>query len=153
MKAVGFHTSLPIADAQALIDLELPEPVPRPRDLLVRVQAVSVNPVDVKVRGRATPPPGRRGSSASTRPASSRRSARRSACSSRGDAVFYAGAIDRPGTNAEFHAVDERLVGPKPADAAFAAGRRAAADRAHRLGAAVRPAARALRRDGGRRRS
>ena len=58
MKAVGFYTNLPISDEQSLVDLELPEPEPGPRDLLVDVHAVSVNPVDTKVRRNAAPPDG-----------------------------------------------------------------------------------------------
>ncbi|KQQ44573.1 hypothetical protein ASF58_20545 [Methylobacterium sp. Leaf125] len=114
MKAVGFHTSLPIGDPQALVDLAQPRPVPRPRDLLVRVQAVSVNPVDVKVRGRVTPAPGAPhilGYDAAGLVEAVGPEVR---LFKPGDAVFYAGALDRPGTNAEFHAVDERLVGPAP---------------------------------------
>lgn len=114
MKAVGYRHPLPIHDPAALIDLDLPLPSLRPRDLLVKVQAVSVNPVDIKLRGRVAPPEGTArvlgfdavgiveavGSDAQLfKP---------------GDAVFYAGSIDRPGTNAEFHAVDERIVGRKP---------------------------------------
>ncbi|KQP96725.1 zinc-binding alcohol dehydrogenase family protein [Methylobacterium sp. Leaf117] len=114
MKAVGFHTSLPITEPEALIDLDLPEPDLRPRDLRVRIQAISVNPVDVKVRGRVTAEPGRPhilgydavGIVAATGP--------EVRLFQPGDAVFYAGALDRPGTNAEFHAVDERLVGLAP---------------------------------------
>ena len=58
MKAVGYHTPLPIASEQSLVDLELPVPAPGPRDLLVAVRAVLVNPVDVKVRASAVPEPG-----------------------------------------------------------------------------------------------
>ena len=55
MKAIGYYRNLPITDPQSLIDLELPDPVPGARDLLVEVQAVSVNPVDVKVRSGVAP--------------------------------------------------------------------------------------------------
>ncbi|HET7792393.1 MAG TPA: zinc-binding alcohol dehydrogenase family protein, partial [Rhizobacter sp.] len=58
MKAVAYQQSLPITDANSLIDVTLPEPTPGPRDLKVRVHAVSVNPVDTKVRKRAAPPAG-----------------------------------------------------------------------------------------------
>ena len=55
MRAVGYRQSLPISADESLLDLELPAPEPGPRDLLVRVQAVSVNPVDTKQRMRAAP--------------------------------------------------------------------------------------------------
>ena len=119
MKAIGFRTPLPLSDPQSLVDLELPVPAPGPRDLRVAVRAVSVNPVDVKVRASAVPPAGEArilgfdaagvveavGSEVTLfRP---------------GDEVFYAGAIDRPGTNSELHLVDERIVGRKPATLSF----------------------------------
>lgn len=119
MRAVGFHKPLPIEDEQALLDLDLPEPVPGPRDLLVRVRAVSVNPVDTKVRRRADPPEGQpqvlgydaAGLVEAVGPEVTRFKV--------GDAVFYAGALGRPGTNAELHCVDERIVGRKPAALSF----------------------------------
>ena len=58
MKAVGYRNSLPITDARSLIDVEIADPVPGARDLLVEVRAISVNPVDTKVRMRAAPEPG-----------------------------------------------------------------------------------------------
>ncbi len=58
MRAVGYRKSLPITDAEALIDLDLPQPEPGPHDLLVKVEAISVNPVDTKVRRRAEPEAG-----------------------------------------------------------------------------------------------
>ncbi|MEV6596976.1 zinc-binding alcohol dehydrogenase family protein [Actinoplanes sp. NPDC051346] len=119
MRAVGYRNSLPISDPSSLLDLELPVPEPGDHDLLVRVKAVSVNPVDVKVRA-GNDPQGepkilgydaagvveRVGSAVTLfRP---------------GDEVWYAGSIARPGTNAELHVVDERIVGPKPATLDFA---------------------------------
>lgn len=119
MKAVAYTRSLPIADAESLRDMQLPDPVPASRDLLVRVRAVSVNPVDQKIRHRVDPAgvPKILGWDAAGiveavgpdatlfRP---------------GDAVAYAGALNRPGTNAELHLVDERIVGPKPHTLSFA---------------------------------
>ncbi|MEH3065552.1 MAG: alcohol dehydrogenase catalytic domain-containing protein, partial [Methylobacterium radiotolerans] len=58
MRAVGYRKSLPITDPEALVDFDLPQPEPGPRDLLVKVEAVSVNPVDTKVRRRAEPEEG-----------------------------------------------------------------------------------------------
>lgn len=119
MKAIGYHRPGPIDAADSLVDLELPTPELRPHDLLVRVEAVSVNPVDVKLRTAATPPEGAArilgfdaaGVVEAVGPAVTR--------FRRGDSVFYAGAIDRPGSNAELQAVDERIVGPKPTSLSF----------------------------------
>ena len=114
MKAIGYYHPLPIDDAQALVDLDLPTPELRPRDLLVRIQAISVNPADVKLRANAKPPadtPRILGYDAVGIVEAAGPEAR---LFKPGDAVFYAGTIDRPGTNAELHAVDERIVGPKP---------------------------------------
>ncbi|WP_207459671.1 zinc-binding alcohol dehydrogenase family protein [Azospirillum sp. SYSU D00513] len=120
MKAIGYHAPSPIASAESLVDLDLPVPALRPHDLLVKVEAISVNPVDVKLRAAAAPPNGEArilgfdaaGIVEAVGPAVTR--------FKKGDAVFYAGAIDRPGSNAEFQAVDERIVGPKPASLSFA---------------------------------
>jgi NADPH:quinone reductase-like Zn-dependent oxidoreductase len=55
MRAVAYLKSLPITDEQSLIDIELERPRPSGLDLLVEVRAVSVNPVDVRRRGRDDP--------------------------------------------------------------------------------------------------
>jgi NADPH2:quinone reductase len=115
MRAVGYQESLPIQAQAALVDIERPTPQPLGRDLLVQVHAVSVNPVDTKVRLRAKPEAGEwkilgydaSGTVVATGPDAS--------LFKPGDAVFYAGDITRQGTNAEFHLVDERIVGRKPA--------------------------------------
>ncbi|MCJ2012890.1 zinc-binding alcohol dehydrogenase family protein [Methylobacterium sp. J-076] len=114
MRAVGYRKSLPITDAEALIDLDLPQPEPGPHDLLVKVEAVSVNPVDTKVRRRAEPEAGAAKvlgwDAAGTVVAAGAEVSGFAA----GDAVFYAGDLGRQGTNAEFHCVDARIVGRKP---------------------------------------
>lgn len=119
MKAVAYRQILPITDAQSLIDVELPQPVAEGRDLLVKVEAISVNPVDTKVRQRANP----EGSdkvlgwdAAGTVVAVGADVT----LFKPGDAVYYAGAIDRSGSNAQFQLVDERIVGRKPATLDFA---------------------------------
>ncbi len=114
MRAIGYTTSLPIDDPQSLVDLDLPKPEATGRDLLVEVKAVSVNPVDTKIRQRRADPDGAPqvlGWDAAGTVVAVGDAVTGFAV---GDAVFYAGAIDRPGTNAEYHRVDERIVGHKP---------------------------------------
>ena len=114
MRAIGYTKSLPIDDPQSLVDLDIAKPEATGRDLLVEVKAVSVNPVDTKIRQRRTDPDGKPqvlGWDASGVVVAIGPDVTGFAV---GDAVFYAGAIDRPGTNAEYHLVDERIVGHKP---------------------------------------
>ncbi|WP_316177127.1 zinc-binding alcohol dehydrogenase family protein [Bradyrhizobium sp. SZCCHNRI1009] len=120
MKAVGYQQSLPITEDRALFDFETAKPEPKGRDIRVAVKAVSVNPVDTKVRKRAAPPTGETkilgydaaGVVEAVGPDVS--------LFKPGDEVFYAGSILRQGTNAEFHLVDERIVGRKPKSLSFA---------------------------------
>ena len=123
MKAIGFYRPQSIDATDSLVDLELPAPELRPHDLLVRVQAVSVNPVDVKVRASAQPPEGQARILGYDAVGIVEATGAEATLFKKGDAVFYAGALDRQGTNAELHAVDERIVGRKPEslDAAHAA--------------------------------
>jgi zinc-binding alcohol dehydrogenase family protein len=114
VKAVGYRHSLPIQDASSLMDVEVPRPLPNGRELLVRVLAISVNPVDAKMRLRSAPQNGLHRVLGWDASGIVEDVGREATLFNRGDAVFYAGAIDRQGTNAEFHLVDERLVGPKP---------------------------------------
>jgi zinc-binding alcohol dehydrogenase family protein len=121
MRAVAYQKSLPITDANSLIDIDLPKPQPKGRDLLVEVRAISVNPVDTKLRMRAEPPAGEckvLGWDAAGIVVSAGLDA---ALFKAGDEVWYAGDISRQGTNAEFHLVDERIVGPKPKSLNFTA--------------------------------
>ncbi|MCK8787733.1 zinc-binding alcohol dehydrogenase family protein [Roseomonas sp. NAR14] len=120
MKAVGYHVPLPIDDENSLLDLELPVPELRPRDLLVRVQAISVNPADVKLRASAAPPEGTARILGYDAVGIVEAVGAEATLFRPGDAVFYAGSIDRPGTYAELHAVDERIVGHKPASLGIA---------------------------------
>lgn len=115
MKAIGYRESLPIAEPESLIDVVIDTPVPTGRDLLVRVQAVSVNPVDVKLRTNAAPAEGDLRVLGFDAVGVVEAVGPDATLFAPGDAVFYAGSIDRPGTNSEFHRVDERIVGPKPA--------------------------------------
>ena len=120
MKAIGYQKSLPVEHDEALLDIELPAPQASGRDLLVEVRAISVNPVDAKMRMRSEPPSGEyqvlgwdaAGTVVDAGPQCEQFKT--------GDEVFYAGSIARPGANAELHLVDERIVGPKPASLEFA---------------------------------
>jgi zinc-binding alcohol dehydrogenase family protein len=121
MRAIALTRYLPAEDPQAFVEVELPKPAPRGHDLLVRVKAVSVNPVDVKVRSprpAVEPEPRVLGWDAAGvveevgeavtlfRP---------------GDEVYYAGSIDRPGSDSEYQLVDSRIAGPKPRSLDFEA--------------------------------
>ena len=115
MKAVGYQQPGAIDRADALIDIEIARPVPTGRDLLVEVQAIAVNPVDTKVRRSAAPPEGEYKVLGYDAVGIVRETGPDATLFRPGDAVWYAGAIDRTGSNAEFQLVDERLVGRKPA--------------------------------------
>ena len=119
MKAVGYFKSHPESGVEELVDIEIPIPVPTSRDLLVKIVAAAINPVDVKTKMRMS---------------SDEKEAKILGFDAAGvveavgpevtlfepgDEVFYAGSIVRPGTYAEFHLVDERIVGPKPRSLGF----------------------------------
>ncbi|MBE9030501.1 zinc-binding alcohol dehydrogenase family protein [filamentous cyanobacterium LEGE 11480] len=118
MKAIGYRDAGPIAAPHALIEFETETPEPGPMDLLVEVRGISVNPVDVKVRATASPEGGARilgFDAAGVVKAVGAETTRFKP----GDAVFYAGDLTRPGTNAALHVVDERIVGRKPTALGF----------------------------------
>ena len=115
MKAIGYHQSLPIDDPASLRDLTLPDPVAGPRDLLVRVAAVSVNPVDTKVRRNAAPEAGQARVLGWDAVGIVEAVGDRVTGFRVGDRVYYAGSIVRPGANSELHAVDERIAARAPA--------------------------------------
>ena len=121
MKAIGLYQYLPIENEQSLVDVEMDRPQPTGKDLLVNVRAISVNPVDTKVRApksdtETTPRilgwdaagevtaigPGVEGYAV-------------------GDQVFYAGDITRSGSNSEYQLVDERIAGRMPTRLDYAA--------------------------------
>lgn len=120
MKAVGYKHPLPIDNPDSLLDLELPEPQPSGRDLLVEIKAVSVNPVDTKVRVRAKPENGGYKILGYDAAGVVRDAGPEAKLFKPGDEVWYAGSIIRQGTNAQLHLVDERIVGPKPKTLDFA---------------------------------
>ena len=121
MRAIGLYKSHPLTEAEALLDLEIPAPELRPHDLLVRVKAVSVNPVDTKVRRFRHPQKADiprvlgydgAGIVEAVGEAVSLFKA--------GDQVYFAGDITRAGSNAELVAVDERICGRMPRSLSFA---------------------------------
>lgn len=113
MKAVGYKKNGPVDASPGLEDIEIDEPVPGPLDLLVDVKAISVNPVDTKIRNNVAPESGYKiiGWDVSGVVQAVGSDVTRYQV---GDEVFYAGALDRPGCNSELHVVDERIVGRKP---------------------------------------
>lgn len=117
-RAIGYRDNLPASDPRSLIEETIGVPALGPRDLLVEVRAVSVNPVDVKLRA-AAPTGGLRvlgfDAAGVVRAAGSEVT-----LFSPGDEVFYAGSVGRPGSNQLLHAVDERIVGHKPRALSFA---------------------------------
>lgn len=121
MKAVGISIPGPVDSPEALVDLELAEPVPGPHDLLVRVKAVSVNPVDTKVRQFSSHAAGTHRIPGYDAAGVVEATGAAVTLFRPGDAVYYAGDITRPGTNAELHLVDERIAAAKPATLDWAA--------------------------------
>ena len=118
MKAIGYQKAGPIDQDEGLTDITLPMPELRPHDVMVQVKGISLNPVDCKIRSNISPESGYKvigydacgtiaevGSDVTN--------------FSIGDDVFYAGDLTRPGTNSEFHAVDSRIIGKKPASLDF----------------------------------
>lgn len=120
MKAIGLYNYLPIEDEQSLIDVQIDQPKPSGKDLLVAVQAISVNPVDTKIRApkaQTETTPRILGWDAAGEVIAIGSEVEQYAV---GDLVYYAGDITRPGTNSKFQLVDERIVGKKPTSLSFA---------------------------------
>lgn len=114
MKAAGLHQYLPISHPESIVEEEVNRPEPGERDILVKIKAVSVNPVDTKVRA---PKDGEEkelkvlGWDAS---GVVEKTGSGVTMFQPGDSVYYAGSISRPGTNSEYHLVDERIAAAKP---------------------------------------
>lgn len=120
MKAVALTHYLPVENPKAFLDVELPKPTASGRDLLVSVKAVSINPVDTKIRSPKDgieDPPRVLGWDASGIVESVGPDA---TLFKPGDEVYYAGDVTRSGSNAEFQLIDERIVGTKPKSLNFA---------------------------------
>jgi zinc-binding alcohol dehydrogenase family protein len=119
MKAIGFYQYLPVENPESLVEVEIPDPAPGARDLRVRVKAISVNPVDVKVRSRQNnieKDPKIIGWDVAGVVESIGSEV---SLFKVGDEVYYAGDITRPGCNSQYHLVDERIVGRKPTSLSF----------------------------------
>lgn len=114
MKAIGYKEAGALDRPDSLVDIVLDKPVPTGRDLLVKVEAVSANPVDTKIRKGMSPPEG------SWKVLGWDAAGTVEAVGDGvndfkvGDHVFYAGSLIRQGANVEYHLVDERIVGRKP---------------------------------------
>ncbi|MGO4485557.1 zinc-binding alcohol dehydrogenase family protein [Rhizobium pisi] len=121
MRAVAYKTPQPISAETSLIDVELPMPEAKGHDLLVEIRAISVNPVDVKVRAHSAPPAEELKVLGWDAAGIVKAIGAEVTLFKPGDEVFYSGVISRPGSNAEFHLVDERIVGTKPKSLDFAA--------------------------------
>lgn len=120
MKAIAYYNALPITDSAALQDIELPEPVAGPHDLLVEVKAISVNPVDTKIRKNVSPEGGQPKVLGWDVAGVVKAVGSEVSLFQPGDKVFYAGSLTRPGANSELHVVDERIVGHMPKSLSFA---------------------------------
>ncbi|TWC40086.1 zinc-binding alcohol dehydrogenase family protein [Pseudomonas sp. SJZ079] len=120
MKAIAYLQSLPAEHPESLQDLQLPEPSPGPRDLLVKVNAISVNPVDTKIRRNVAPEDRQPKVLGWDAAGVVRAVGSEVSLFQPGDQVFYAGAINRAGANSELHVVDERIVGRMPSSLSYA---------------------------------
>ncbi len=114
MKAIGYQNSLDITHPDSLIDLEQAKPSPSGRDILVKIEAVSVNPVDTKIRQNVSPQGQEHKILGWDAVGEVVEVGDAAQYYKKGDKVYYAGDLTRPGTNMEYHLVDERIVGRKP---------------------------------------
>ncbi|WP_045823239.1 zinc-binding alcohol dehydrogenase family protein [Williamsia herbipolensis] len=117
-RAVAARAPGPVDASDSFVEVEVPLDPMGEHDLLVEVAAVSVNPVDHKVRSSfdADDAPRVLGFDAAGTVVAVGDSVSRFAV---GDEVFYAGVINRPGSNAQYQLVDEHIVGRKPASLSF----------------------------------
>ena len=114
MKAIGYQTPSSIEQETSLVDITLEKPVATGKDLLVKVHAVSVNPADTKIRAMVPPPSDSWGVLGFDASGVVEAVGSETSQFNVGDEVYYSGSVARPGTNSEFHLVDERIVGKKP---------------------------------------
>ncbi|MDN6640185.1 MAG: zinc-binding alcohol dehydrogenase family protein [Tetragenococcus sp.] len=121
MKAVGLYRYLPIDDPESLLDLTIPKPQAKGRDLLVRVKAISVNPVDTKIRASKDQIEEKPKILGWDVAGIVKEVGEDCTLFQAGDEVFYAGDSTRQGANSQFHLIDERIVGKKPDSLDFSA--------------------------------
>lgn len=114
MKAVAYQKAGPITSPEALVDIELDAPIAEGYDLLVRVQAVSANPVDTKIRKNVSPEYNQWKTLGWDAVGVVEAIGDKVSQFKIGDIVWYAGALNRQGSNSELQLVDERIVGHKP---------------------------------------
>lgn len=141
MKAIGYQHNLPIEDEKALQDIELEVPKAQSHDILVEVKAVSVNPVDYKVRQDMAPENGEWKVLGWDAAGIVKAVGDKVSLFKPGDKVWHAGDLTRPGSNAEYQLVDERIVGHMPQSLSFAEAAALPFDLDHRVGDVVRPSA------------
>lgn len=120
MQAIGFETSLPIEEAQSLIAFETDVPTIQPHEVLVKVEAIAVNPVDIKIRKIGAPPQGEKRILGWDAAGVIEQVGAEVQGLVVGDEVYYAGVVNREGCNAQFQAVDARIVAKKPKSLDFA---------------------------------
>ena len=122
MKITSFRKPLPISDPESFLDLTAEEPQPGARDLLVEVRAVSVNPVDTKIRLGGGPgrPDGQLPILGWDAAGVVKEVGAEVTLFKPGEEIYYAGSVDRAGSYAQFQCVDERIVGHKPKTLGFA---------------------------------
>jgi len=120
MKAIGYKNNLPATDVNSLQDIEIVMPKATGKDILVEVKAISVNPVDYKIRANRPAPDGEWSVIGWDATGVVKEVGEDVTLFKVGDEVWYAGDLNRQGSNAEYQLVDERIVGKKPASLSFA---------------------------------
>ncbi len=120
IKAIGYQDNLPIDNEQALQDITLNKPTASGHDILVEVKAISVNPVDYKIRASRPAPEGEYAVIGWDAAGIVTAIGEEVSLFSVGDNVYYAGDLTRSGSNAEYQLVDERIVGHMPTSLSFA---------------------------------
>ena len=120
MKAIGYKRNLPATDVNSLQDIELDMPKATGKDILVEVKGISVNPVDYKIRANRPAPDGEWSVIGWDATGVVKEVGEDVTLFKVGDEVWYAGDLNRQGSNAEYQLVDERIVGKKPVSLSFA---------------------------------